>query len=115
MVALGMPFRDVVRAMTSTPAKVLRMDDRIGSLAVGREADITVLDVLPGKWDLEDCHRQLRQITKRIVAAAVWRRGVRLPVSFSHQWPNPNSGDASTLKDPDVVVSDKGWVRAPKL
>jgi dihydroorotase len=51
---LGLPLADVVRATTSAPAAALRWDDRIGSLAPGREADVTVLEVVRGERVLTD-------------------------------------------------------------
>ena len=39
---MGMPMQDVVRAVTSTPARVLRMDHMIGTVAPGFEADLAL-------------------------------------------------------------------------
>ena len=44
LVSWGIPFEDAVRAMTLTPAKEIGMEDEIGSLAVGKRADLVVLD-----------------------------------------------------------------------
>ena len=44
LVAWGIPFGDAVRAMTLNPAKAIGMDKEIGSLAVGKRADLVVLD-----------------------------------------------------------------------
>ena len=43
MMALGIPLEDVVPMVTSHPAEMLRMSDRIGALKVGYTADISVL------------------------------------------------------------------------
>ena len=43
MLHLGMPLMEVVRAVTATPAKVIGWEGKIGHLAVGAVADITVL------------------------------------------------------------------------
>ena len=40
--ALGLPLADVIRAITGTPARVLGVDDRFGSVAVGREANLSL-------------------------------------------------------------------------
>lgn len=40
--ALGLPLADVIRAITITPAKVLGVEDRFGSVEVGKEANITL-------------------------------------------------------------------------
>ena len=51
---LGFSVDDVVRMITITPARFLQIDDRAGSLALGRDADIAVLELLDGQWQLED-------------------------------------------------------------
>ena len=52
--ALGFSLHDVIRMSTINPASALDMDDRLGSLAVGREADISVLEEATGKWQFHD-------------------------------------------------------------
>ena len=54
LLALGLGLEEVVATVTSNAAKLIRMEDDLGSLAVGREADITVLDVLKGRFQLSD-------------------------------------------------------------
>jgi dihydroorotase len=51
---LGMDLTEVVATVTSNPAKMLGMSDMIGTLAVGREADISVVELLEGAFDLSD-------------------------------------------------------------
>jgi imidazolonepropionase-like amidohydrolase len=43
----GMAERDILRAVTITPAEILGVADRVGSLAPGKDADILVLDGPP--------------------------------------------------------------------
>ena len=38
----GMKEYDAFKALTITPAKILKIDDRVGSLTVGKDADIVV-------------------------------------------------------------------------
>jgi dihydroorotase len=40
--------------VTSNPARMLNMQDSIGTLLPGREADISVLDLLRGRFTLSD-------------------------------------------------------------
>ncbi|WP_309063450.1 N-acetylglucosamine-6-phosphate deacetylase [Streptomyces sp.] len=40
----GLPVEDVVAALSANPARLLGMDDRIGSLEPGKDADLVVLD-----------------------------------------------------------------------
>jgi N-acetylglucosamine-6-phosphate deacetylase len=51
--ALGLPLADALRMATSTPARLLRLDDRIGRLAPGLRADLVHLSDdldLAGVW-----------------------------------------------------------------
>jgi imidazolonepropionase-like amidohydrolase len=43
-VAMGLPLDAAIRAITLTPAKVLQIDDRVGSIAVGKDADFVALN-----------------------------------------------------------------------
>jgi dihydroorotase len=54
MLALGIPLAEVVKMATWNPAEMVTMSDRLGSLQVGREADVTVLDMLSGRFTLQD-------------------------------------------------------------
>ena len=40
----GLSLQDAVRAISGNPARLLGMDDRIGSLEPGKDADLVVLD-----------------------------------------------------------------------
>src|SRR3989442_4397282 len=51
---LGFTLRDVVAMSTINPAKAVGADGRIGNLAVGRQADISVLELAEGKWVVYD-------------------------------------------------------------
>ena len=52
--ALGFSLQDVIRMATANPASALGMEDSLGSLAVGREADISVLEEHTGSWLFHD-------------------------------------------------------------
>ena len=89
MLMLGMPLAEVVRASTCTPANALGVGEVAGSLAVGREADIAVLELVPVDVQLEDSQTQLRRCRERLLCRAVWRAGQRCRVtSPSCPWPN---------------------------
>jgi dihydroorotase len=51
---LGMDLTDVVATVTSNPAKMLGMAESIGTLAPGREADVSVVESLEGDFELSD-------------------------------------------------------------
>lgn len=54
MMALGVPLKKTVEMVTSNPAQMLGLSDRLGALKVGRVADISVLDENHGRFILRD-------------------------------------------------------------
>jgi len=54
MLALGLTLEKVVPMVTANPAKMLRMEREIGSLAPGVVADVSVLHDERGGWTLRD-------------------------------------------------------------
>ena len=46
-VAFGLPKEEAVKALTINPAKILGIDDRVGSLEEGKDADIVILSAHP--------------------------------------------------------------------
>ena len=89
MLHLGMPLGDVVAAVTSTPARAIGRGYAIGSLEEGREADVTVMRLTEWGVQLEDSHNQLRTVERKLAPVAVWRAGVRHPVTEHPRCPNP--------------------------
>jgi len=51
---LGFTVPQVVTMSTTNPAKAVGLDDRIGKLEVGRQADVSVLEVKDGDWMVYD-------------------------------------------------------------
>ncbi|MFC3226445.1 amidohydrolase/deacetylase family metallohydrolase [Marinibaculum pumilum] len=51
---LGVPLEKVVAMVTANPAKLLRMEAEIGSLQPGMAADISVLNLEEGRFQLSD-------------------------------------------------------------
>jgi dihydroorotase len=54
LLALGMPLEEVIAATTIRPARILGVNDQIGSLIPGYVADITVLKCLSGRHVFRD-------------------------------------------------------------
>jgi len=52
--ALGFSLGEVVTMATTNPAKALGEEHRLGSLAIGRQADISVLYIKDGSWTVYD-------------------------------------------------------------
>jgi dihydroorotase len=82
MHALGLPLHDVFRAATLNAVTVLGMQKELGTLAVGRPADIAVVDVLAGRWQLQDSMRAKITAEKMIHPRCAIRDGkVHRPTS----------------------------------
>jgi dihydroorotase len=62
---LGLSVGDIVAAVTSRPAAAVRRADTIGSLAVGRRADIAVFRTEPGSFVYIDAFGKAEHATER--------------------------------------------------
>jgi len=67
----GIPLQDVVRMMTQTPAEIMRVSDRKGSIAIGKDGDIVIFD--------ENINVQMTIINGQIVYA---RNGDHAPSGY---------------------------------
>ena len=88
---LGMGLGAAIAASTIQPAQMIGWGDRIGTLGVGRGADIAVFSLESVDVMLEDTVGQLRPCKQRLLTRAVWRDGVRCRVTEEEVWPNPES------------------------
>jgi dihydroorotase len=66
LLALGMELDEIVATVTANPAKMLRMQDRLGTLQPGYEADVSVLELLSGRFKLSD-NSGVEVITDRLL------------------------------------------------
>ena len=73
--AMGFDLEDVVRMATANPARALGMEDSLGSLAVGREADISVLESVAGDWVFHDTAGESLNGDTALVPAVTIRAG----------------------------------------
>jgi dihydroorotase len=72
---LGMPLAKVIQATTQNPAHAMRLQDRLGRLQVGRQADITLLALEPGNWPLYDVLGEVQYAKERLAAKWVLKSG----------------------------------------
>ena len=54
LLGLGLSLNQVVEMATINPAKAIREDNRIGSLKPGMVADVSILQLLSGRWQLRE-------------------------------------------------------------
>lgn len=73
--AMGFTMEQVVEMSTINPARALGEEDRLGSLGVGKQADISVLDVEEGNWILYDVVGGSRKYDKAFVPLLAVKKG----------------------------------------
>lgn len=74
LITLGVPLVEVIRMVTQNPAELLGMPDQIGSLRPGMTADISVLDLKPGRYVLKD-NKRVEVIAEHLIEPVFCLRG----------------------------------------
>lgn len=78
---LGLSLDEVIAMATTAPAAALGAAGAgLGTLAVGAEADVTVLGLEEGRFALMDSAGATREADRRLVPFAVVRAGRRVPI-----------------------------------
>ena len=72
--AMGVPLADLIRRSTVNPAHEIRRED-LGTLSVGKEADIAVLEELHGKFGYIDCGLAKMNGDVQVIARMTVRAG----------------------------------------
>ena len=73
--ALEFTLEQVVTMCTTNPAKAIGEDHRLGSLALGRQADISVLELKEGDWAVYDVPGEKLTVDKAVVPFLTVKRG----------------------------------------
>ncbi|VDI82193.1 Hypothetical predicted protein [Mytilus galloprovincialis] len=103
----GMPLVDIIKATTYTPARAIKWSNSIGSLTVGKTADITVLKIDEVDIDLEDSQSQLRKISKLIKPVAVWKAARRFEITNPKHFPNLYARANNAPEWHKIVIRDE--------
>ena len=72
---LGMTFEDVLLRVTAAPAKIVNRVPLLGTLAVGAPADVALLQVEEGEFQLVDSQRNKVDARRRVVCRGTICRG----------------------------------------
>jgi dihydroorotase len=72
---LGFTLEQVVTMCTSNPAKAIGAEGRLGSLAAGRQADISVLKIEEGDWTVYDVLGASLSVRQAVVPMLTVKRG----------------------------------------
>ena len=92
--AMGFTMDQVVTMSTLNPAKAVGVENRLGSLAVGKQADISILEIEEGDWVLYDVVGGSRRTEKAVVPALTVKKGQVFEVGWGPRtwgW-EPDSG-----------------------
>jgi dihydroorotase len=85
-VGLGFSLEQVIAMCTINPARVLGEQERLGSLAAGRRADISILDLRQGEWIVYDTLGASLQVRQAVAPVLTLKRGEL----FEPEWgPHP--------------------------
>src|SRR5919106_807139 len=72
---LGFTLPQVITMSTHNPARALNEEQRLGRLAVGRQADISVLELREGEWTVHDVLGTGMRVTQAVVPFVTVKRG----------------------------------------
>ena len=73
--ALGFTFDQVVTMSTENPAKATGIDNRLGTLHAGKQADLSILDVRDGNWVVYDVLGESRKSDKAVTPVMSVKKG----------------------------------------
>ena len=72
---VGMELDEVIKATTSTPATAIGKAASLGAIGTGREADLSVLELRTGHWELPDAAGETEIVERLLMPRAVIRAG----------------------------------------
>jgi dihydroorotase len=79
LLGLGLKLTQVIEMSTINPARALGLADRIGSLKPGMVADISILNLLSGKWTVVDSVQKTLILTQLLSPDSTVKSGVPVP------------------------------------
>lgn len=86
--ALGLDLPTIIEMSTVNPARTIRVENMIGSLKAGMEADVSILDLLSGKWVLEDAQKETVETTELLAPIMTVKSGQIIPAQPLAQPPS---------------------------
>lgn len=106
--ALGLSLDEVVHLTTDAPATIIRRNETLGHLAVGRDASLTALDLIDGEWSYTDSVGETVSGAKALVPILTVVSGQVVPVDWGpHPWGwLPPPGGYPTHRQETRTVAD---------
>jgi dihydroorotase len=83
---LGLDLKQVIAKTTINPARALHIEDKKGSLKPGMDADVSILELLSGTWELFDSEKQPLRVNKLLKPVMAVKSGQPIP-SQPVAWP----------------------------
>ena len=77
---LGMDLDETIRRVTTIPANFLRMEDEIGTLKVGAVADIVVVEMMEGSFEMTDAFGETETGGYQLEPRYIFRAGQQVDV-----------------------------------
>ena len=85
--AIGYTLADVVRMTTTNAARALGRAENLGAIAVGREADLSIFDIVSGQWRFLDTVGQVFTGEQALVPVHTIRGGELIAPDWGpHPW-----------------------------
>jgi dihydroorotase len=78
--ALGVPLAEVIAMTTCNPARVIHRETELGTIVPGRIADVSVVRIEDGDFELSDGYESMR-VTQRIAPVGCLRAGEWIEVA----------------------------------
>jgi dihydroorotase len=93
--ALGFTLDQVIAMVTVNPAQALGEQDRLGTLGVDRQADISVLEQRSGRWAVYDTLGESLPLETALIPVLTIKRGA----TFEPEWgPHPRGWEPEPAK-----------------
>ena len=73
--ALGLDLKSVIKMATINPARVIGLDHRLGSIKPGMDADLSILEMKSGCWELVDAEEEKIKAVKLLVPYCAIKSG----------------------------------------
>ena len=73
--AMGFDMEQVVTMCTLNPAKSVGLENRLGTLEVGKHADVSVLEVKDGDWVVHDVVGGSRKVDRAVIPVLAVKKG----------------------------------------
>jgi dihydroorotase len=79
--ALGLDLKSIIRMTTIHPAQALSLDHKIGSLKLGMDADISIVEIKSGLWEAEEWDEQSINMTELLTPCFTIKSGQCIEVN----------------------------------